>query len=78
MNNIYRFSVFGRIVAVVREHARWRAFDLGADGKRRPADFQIPDFIEDHELQQYLGDLFHENATPEHGEVLKLPSSEGP
>lgn len=76
MNTAYRFNVFGRILAVVREHSRWRAFDLGADGKRRPADFQIPDFVEDHELQQYLGDLFHENATPERGEVLRISSEE--
>ncbi|WP_333975850.1 hypothetical protein [Burkholderia cepacia] len=78
MNDTYRFNVFGRIVAIVREPARWRTIDIGVDGKRRPADFQIPDFVQGHELRQYFGDLFHENAAPEHGGVLQMPSSEQP
>ncbi|BHO60020.1 MULTISPECIES: DUF7661 family protein [Burkholderia] len=78
MNNTYRFNVFGRMVTIVREAAQWRAFDLGVDGKRRPADFQIPDFVHGHELRQYLEDLFHENATPEREGVLQMPSSGQP
>ncbi|WP_341315748.1 hypothetical protein WN982_08995 [Paraburkholderia sp. IMGN_8] len=68
----YRFNVFGRIVSIVREHGRWTAFDVGAEGKRRLANFQIPDFVEEHKLAQYLGDLFHENATPKNSEVLPM------
>lgn len=69
----YGFDVFGRQVAIVRQDGAWRAFDLGADGKRRRADFVIPSFVEADELAQYLGDLFHENATPARGEVRPLP-----
>ena len=68
-----RFNVFGRIVSIERAGARWAAFLHGADGKRRPADFVVPDFIPESELEQYLFDLFHENATPTNGDVRGLP-----
>jgi hypothetical protein len=67
-----RFSVFGRIVLVEKTGNSWRSFYAGTDGKMRAADFVIPDFIEDGDLEQYLGDLFHENATPAHSDVIRL------
>ncbi|MDB5909058.1 MAG: hypothetical protein JWP34_3172 [Massilia sp.] len=67
-----KFSVFGRLVLVEHTTDGWRAFYPGADGLRRPVDFIIPDFIEEAELEQYLGDLFHEAATPRHSEVQRL------
>ncbi|GAB7536525.1 DUF7661 family protein [Burkholderia sp. 3C] len=73
-DSAYGFDVFGRHVVIIRQDGVWRAFDLGADGKRRRADFEVPAFIEADELAQYLGDLFHENATPARGEVRPLPS----
>lgn len=66
------FNIFGRIVRIHRDGAAWKAFDVGADGKRAPADFVIPDFIEDPELEQYLFDLFHENAMPGNGDVRRI------
>ena len=67
-----RFNVFGRVFLVRREGNCWQAYALGADGKRSPADFVIPDFVEDSELEQYLFDLFHESATPGNGDVRRL------
>jgi hypothetical protein len=73
--NELRFDVFGRIYLVRREDGLWQAYAVGADGKRGPAGFVIPDFIEDHEMEQYLFDLFHENATPGKGDVRRIAPS---
>ncbi len=67
-----KFNVFGCMVQVERALDGWRAYYPGTDGKKRPAGFVIPDEIEDNELEQYLGDLFHENARPGNAEVVRL------
>lgn len=67
-----KFRVFGCLVLVEKSADVWRTYYPGTDGKNRPADFVIPDFIADSELQQYLGDLFHENATLKNSEVIRL------
>lgn len=67
----YKFNVFGRIVLVEKYADGWRAYYPGYDGKMRLADFVIPKEIIDEELQQYLGDLFHENARPNCSEVWR-------
>jgi hypothetical protein len=67
-----RFNVFGRIYVLRRDGAEWQAFAVGADGKRAPAGFVVPDFIQDDELEQYLFDLFHESAVPGSGGVHRL------
>ncbi|OXI30194.1 hypothetical protein CFB89_23630 [Burkholderia sp. AU16741] len=72
MQHEYRFNAFGRLLAVVRADGRWAVFDLGAEGKRRPANLQIPSALAADELGQYLGDLLHENATPRYSEVVPV------
>jgi hypothetical protein len=67
-----RYNVFGRIVIVQREGAAWQAYAVGADGKRSPANFVIPDFVAEAEIEQELFDLFHESATPGNGDVRRL------
>lgn len=69
---MFRFDVFGRHVGIARAAAGWVAYDLGADGKRRPADFPVPAFLAEEELLQYLADLFHESASRAHPEVKKI------
>ena len=59
-----KFNVFDRIVFVEKDADGWRAHYSGPDGKKRLADFVIPKEINGEELEQYLGDLFHENARP--------------
>ena len=68
----YRFDVFGTPVAVTGAKGNWRAFYLGSEGKRRSADFVAPRNLEADELQEYLADLFHENATPRNPTVTQL------
>jgi hypothetical protein len=67
-----RFNVFGRIVAVHRAGASWQAYAVGADGKRGPAGFVIPDFVQEEEIPEFLFDLFHESATPGNGDVRRI------
>jgi hypothetical protein len=70
----HRFSVFGHRVAIrARPGGGWDAFALGDEGKRRPADFVVPDFVAAEDLAQYLFDLFHESAGRGDGRVTRLP-----
>ena len=66
------FDVFGRLLQIERHQNGWLALRPGNDGKRRPSSLAIPNFIQEHELVQYLTDIFHENASPRHPEVLRL------
>ena len=66
------FKVFGTLIAVARGGGGWQAFYPGSDGKRRAADFIVPPELAEHELAEYLADLFHENATPRHNRVERL------
>lgn len=70
--NTLRFNVFGRIYQIQRVGDSWLAYAVGVDGKRSPAGFVIPDFIEESELDQFLFDLFHEGATPRNGDVRRI------
>ncbi|RQR55954.1 hypothetical protein DIE21_04490 [Burkholderia sp. Bp9140] len=74
MQDEYRFNAFGRLLAVVRTNGRWAVFDLGTEGKRRPANLQIPPALAADELAQYLGDLLHEDASPTYNDVVRVPS----
>ena len=68
----YRFNVFGTHVAIVGTQGSWRAFYLGAEGKRRAADFIVPGELADDELLTYLDDLFHEDASARNSVVVRL------
>ena len=68
----HRFNVFGRIYSIQRAGPLWQAYAQGPDGKRSPAGFVVPDFISADEMEQYLFDLFHENAMPGNGDVRRI------
>ena len=68
----YRFDVFGNLVAIRAVEGGWQAFDLGNEGKRRPAAFVVPAFVEAGDLRQYLADLFHESARRSNDRVTAL------
>lgn len=70
---LLRFKVFGTLIAIAGAPGGWQAFHLGADGKRRAADFIVPADVAEDDLAEYLADLFHENATPRNGAVIRLP-----
>ena len=67
-----RFNVFGRILAIQRTAESWQVNAVGTDGKLGPAGFVIPDFVAEHELVQYLADLFHESARPGRDDVRRV------
>jgi hypothetical protein len=67
-----RFNVFGKLIAVTGGPGAWAAFELGSDGKRRPAAFVVPDCLAEDELCEYLADLFHESASPANGDVFQI------
>lgn len=60
------------MVLIAGAPGAWQAFYPGADGKRRSADFIVPDDVAEDELAEYLADLFHEDATPKHATVEQL------
>jgi hypothetical protein len=68
----FRFNIFGSLIAVTGTGGVWRAFYLGTEGKRRPADFVVPSDIAEDELCEYLADLFHEDATPRNNHAVQL------
>jgi hypothetical protein len=68
----YRFNVFGRLIVITGTPGNWSAFLLGADGKRREADFIVPASLCESELCQYLSDLFHESASSTQPVVTRL------
>lgn len=70
------FNVFGQLIAVVGTSGNWSAFILGSDGKRKLADFIVPNFLAEEELCQYLADHFHESATPSNNGVFQVYGSE--
>lgn len=68
-----RFDVFGKLIGVERRSDnRWHPYILGHEGKRRDADFVIPDGISEEELDKYLAELFHESAMPGRCDVKRL------
>jgi hypothetical protein len=66
------FDVFGRRMAVERTAEGWKLFRLGPEGKRSPAEVEIPAFVAADDLLQYLDDVFHEAATRENPCVKRV------
>lgn len=60
--NSERFNIFGGLFDIERTGGGWSVLAVGHDGKRAPAHFVIPEFVADEDLEQYLFDLFYEEA----------------
>jgi hypothetical protein len=67
-----RFNVFGRLFDIERTGGRWSVLAVGNDGKRAPAHFVIPEFVSNDELEQFLFDLFHEQAAYKKGGISRV------
>jgi hypothetical protein len=67
-----KFNIFGAFIAVTGSPGAWRAFLLGTEGKRRAADFVVPDDVAEDELCEYLADLLHEHATPRNNTAVRI------
>lgn len=66
------FNVFGKLIAISGGPGAWKAFFPGTNGTIVPADFVIPPEVTEAGLAEYLGDLFHENATPKRNTVKRI------
>jgi hypothetical protein len=72
MEKQIKLDVFGKIVLAVRKECGWEMFYLG-EGKRRLArDIVVPPSVTEDEIIVFLSDLFHEKATPEKPEVVRV------
>lgn len=67
-----RFNVFGHLFDIERHNGQWSVLAVGNDGKRAPAGFVVPEFVADEELEQFLFDLFHEQAAYKKGDVRRV------
>jgi hypothetical protein len=67
-----RFNVFGSLFDIERRGEQWSVLAVGNDGKRAPAGFVVPEFVKDEELEQFLFDLFHEQAAYKKGGVFRV------
>lgn len=68
-----RFNIFGGLFDIERTGGGgWSVLSVGNDGKRLPAHFVIPEFVADDELEQFLFDLFHEQAACKKGGILRV------
>lgn len=72
MRKTLQFDVFGQRVIVEYSMDGWKTYYLGDDGKRRPADIEIPSHYTVSDIAQYLDDMFHESATEKHPEVREI------
>jgi len=68
----YRFNVYGQLVVITGAPGNWAAFLLGADGRRRRADFVVPGCLSEDDLCRYLSELFHELASSTQHSVTRL------
>jgi len=73
--NASRLNVFGSLYDIERVGERWTVLAVGSDGKRAPAEFVIPEFVADEELEQFLFDLFHETAAYRKGDIHRVDRS---
>lgn len=68
-----RFDVFGQRMAVERRDGAWKLYALSDAGKRRGViDAPIPSDLEESELLTWLADIYHEWASPQHPDVIRL------
>ena len=70
----HRFNIFGNIIVVESTKNGWLCFEAGSDGKRRRADFEVPSFVSEAELCEFLADLLHESATPRNPDAYRIVS----
>ena len=68
-----KLRAFGRNLEVLRSDDAWAVFDVGSEGKKRPAtDIVLPPEISSEEVMTLIGDLLHEYASDRYPEVVVL------
>lgn len=69
-----KFRIYGLLIGLEQTQETWIPYYLSDDGKRRAADFAIPDRMGADELLTYLMDLFHERAAGRDSTAVELSS----
>ncbi|WP_025820040.1 DUF7661 family protein [Shewanella marina] len=68
-----KFDVFGDLMLIDRQQGQWLLFKSSGTGLRvRIYDVVIPKHLNESELAQYLDDIFHERASAQYPQVIKL------
>ena len=68
-----RFDVYGHVLRVERSEGGWVASYAGPGGTLRPAhDVLVPPDVPEEGLAAFLSDHFHESATPDRPDVVRL------
>ena len=63
-------SAYGRELEILKKGGSWRVFDLGNEGKKRPAsDIAISPAVDANQFSEYMSDLLHEYASQRNPEV---------
>lgn len=69
----YRFEVFGREMLIKRLEGNWVLFTVSGKGLlSRVGDIAIPAELSPQELRSFLDDMYHEQASTAHPEVIRL------
>ena len=65
------YDVFGRHIGVQRRHGRWLLFRVDLNERKYSPlhGVIIPDDLTEAEIPGWLGDIFHEAASPRHPDV---------
>ena len=68
-----KLNAYGKKIEIVRQENRWIVFYLGDEGKKRTAhNIFIPPDLKENEIQNYLGDLLHEWASPSNNQIVEI------
>lgn len=68
-----KFDVFGTTMIITRRDRQWMlAIDSGLGMRRPVTDIVIPHSLVEAELAQYLADIYHESASIQHPDMIKL------
>lgn len=68
-----QFDIYGKkILQVLRRDGEWQVFYLGNGVKRRTDDIYIPANVTEQELEEYIGDVFHEWATHDNHSIVRI------
>lgn len=68
------FKVFGRYIGVKPVGQGWQVFrvDMSERKYSRLYEIIIPDDLEEDEIADWLGDIYHEAASPQHPDVVRV------
>ncbi len=68
-----KLSIFGKkTIEVIKEESNWIIYELSEGKRARSNDVVIPSEYAEDEVITFLGDLFHEAATPEFPDIRRI------